>query len=196
MSLRLAVLALLDLKPASGYSLLRRFQNSIGFFWQTTHQQLYKELHSLHAEGLLDCETIVQSTRPDKNVYRLNPAGQIALTELLAKPAKLPRIKDDFLVKLFAGRHLPTDSLTQELSGLIEQHQQLLATYQQILVNHGNMPIEHQQQYAYPIQTLKWGIHLEQSWLDWAQQCLQDLQQMSNADDNMTHQHTDPSESH
>lgn len=180
MSLRLAVLALLDIKPASGYSLLRRFQNSIGFFWQTTHQQIYKELHTLHTEGLLDCQTIQQTSKPDKNVYRLNAAGQLALQRLLEKPAKLPRIKDDFLVKLFAGRHLPTSTLVNELNALIGQHQQLLTTYQQTLLQYANLTMQQQQQYAYPVQTLKWGIELEQSWLKWANQCVQELQQMPN----------------
>ena len=68
MSLRLAVLAMLDVEPGSGYALLRRFQNSVGFFWQTTHQQLYKELHGLHAEALVDCLEVEQDGKPDKKV--------------------------------------------------------------------------------------------------------------------------------
>ena len=178
MSLRLAVLALLDIKPASGYGLLRRFQTSIGCFWQTTHQQLYKELHALHAEGLIDCKTFVQHDKPDKKVYTLNSAGQQALILLLQKPAQMPKIKDGFLLKLFAGQHLPKGQLLAELNQLQQQHQTQLDAYHLILDLYNSMPAEQQRTYIYPIQTLKWGIHLEKSWLFWAEQCKLDLLEM------------------
>ncbi|MFZ3193887.1 MAG: PadR family transcriptional regulator [Moraxellaceae bacterium] len=178
MSLRLAVLALLDVQPASGYGLLQRFQTSIGCFWQTTHQQLYKELHALYAEGLLDCQTILQHDKPDKKIYTLNTAGQHMLDTLLQKPAQLPKIKDGFLVKLFAGHRIAKADLMAELQGLEQRHQECLQGYQVILNQYANLSPEQQQRYTYPIQTLKWGIHLEQSWLYWAQQCLQDLARM------------------
>ena len=183
MSLRLAVLALLDIKPASGYGLLRRFQTSIGCFWQTTHQQLYKELHALHAEGLIDCQIYVQHDKPDKKVYTLNTAGLAELQQLLQKPPQLPKIKDSFLLKLFAGRRIAKATLIAELNDLEQQHRAQLAGYQAILDQYLSLPPEHQQRYLYPVQTLKWGIGLEQAWLGWAAQCLHDLADLPDADE-------------
>lgn len=44
MSLRHAILVLLQDQEASGYDLAREFANSIGLVWNATHQQIYLEL--------------------------------------------------------------------------------------------------------------------------------------------------------
>ena len=41
MSLRHAILVLLQDQEASGYDLAREFANSIGLVWNATHQQIY-----------------------------------------------------------------------------------------------------------------------------------------------------------
>ena len=51
MSLPHAILTALLEKPSSGLELTRRFDRSIGYFWSATHQQIYRELGKLEAEG-------------------------------------------------------------------------------------------------------------------------------------------------
>ena len=51
MSLPHAILTALLEKPSSGLELTRRFDRSIGYFWSATHQQIYRELGRLEAEG-------------------------------------------------------------------------------------------------------------------------------------------------
>ena len=54
MSLPHALLtSLLDL-PCSGSELAGRFDRSIGYFWQASHQQIYRELSRLEAGGLIE----------------------------------------------------------------------------------------------------------------------------------------------
>lgn len=53
MSLRHAILTALIEEPSSGLALTRRFDRSIGYFWQATHQQVYRELGKLEMEGLV-----------------------------------------------------------------------------------------------------------------------------------------------
>ena len=175
MSLRLAVLAMLDLEPASGYALLRRFQNSAGFFWHTSHQQLYKELHALHAEGLIDCAEVEQDGKPDMKVYTLNESGGRELDALLAQAATPLKIRDPLLVKLFAGRRLPPSELLAELERHRAQHAQTLATYEELVTYFAAIPVERSQRYFFPQQTLRMGVLYEKAWLQWCSDVLADI---------------------
>lgn len=172
MSLKLAILAMLDVESGSGYALWQRFQNSVGFFWQTSHQQLYKELHGLYDSGLIDCVEVAQEGKPDKKVYSLNTSGLAELDKLLAEVASPAKIRDPFLVKIFSGRHLSATALANELKHHQQHHHETLAVYlaleQQILA----LPTELRQRYHYPYQTLKLGIMYEKTWLQWCEDVL------------------------
>ena len=170
MSLKMAVLALLDVEPGSGYGLLQRFRNSVGFFWQTTHQQLYKELHGLLDEGLVDCLDVPQAGKPDKKVYTLNGAGGSELDALLAQAASAGKIRDPLLVKLFAGRRLPREALLAELATHREQHKRTLATYRLLHEQMQAMPPGKRERYHFPGQTLRLGIMYEETWLKWCEE--------------------------
>ncbi len=175
MSLRLAVLAMLDVEPGSGYALLQRFQNSVGFFWQTTHQQLYKELHGLHAEGLIDCREVAQDGKPDKKVYSLNATGAAELDRLLAEVASPAKIRDPFLVKIFSGRRLPKQAIAEELARHRELHRQTLATYRLLDAQLLNLSPRMREKYQYPRQTLLLGIRFEATWLEWCEGVVKEL---------------------
>ena len=175
MSLKLAVLAMLEVEPGSGYALLQRFQNSVGFFWQTTHQQLYKELHALHADGLIDCLEVEQDGKPDKKIYTLNPDGEYELDRLLAEVASPAKIRDPFLVKIFSGRRLPKAEIARELARHHEQHSQTLATYRLLDRQIQAMQPQQRERYRYPRQTLRLGIRFEETWLDWCKEVIEEL---------------------
>jgi len=175
MSLKMAVLALLDVEPGSGYGLLQRFRNSVGFFWQTTHQQLYKELHGLLDEGLVDCLDVPQAGKPDKKVYTLNGAGGSELDALLAQAASAGKIRDPLLVKLFAGRRLPREELLAELARHRQQHEQTLATYRQLWQAIEAMPAAKRARYHFPAHTLRFGIMYEETWLTWCDGVMAEL---------------------
>ena len=54
MALEHALLVALSERPASGLELTRRFEKSIGFFWHATHQQIYRVLARMEADGWVD----------------------------------------------------------------------------------------------------------------------------------------------
>lgn len=47
MSLAHVLLTSLLEKPSTGFELARRFDRSMGFFWNATHQQIYRELNGM-----------------------------------------------------------------------------------------------------------------------------------------------------
>ena len=84
MSLKHAILILLETEPGSGYDLVKRFKAGLGYFWNAKHQQVYQELKKLSEAGWLAFAEETQETRPDKKVYRLTQAIE---REYLALPA-------------------------------------------------------------------------------------------------------------
>ena len=57
MALEHAILVSLLEQPGSGYELARRFDRSIGRFWTATHQQIYRVLGRMGADGWIAAET-------------------------------------------------------------------------------------------------------------------------------------------
>lgn len=51
MSLAHVLLTSLLEKPSTGFDLARRFDRSMGFFWNATHQQIYRELSTMLKKG-------------------------------------------------------------------------------------------------------------------------------------------------
>src|SRR5258707_4259117 len=78
MALSHAILATLLSGPVSGYKLTKRFNAAIGYFWQATHQQIYRELASLEEHGSI--QRVPSSSSSTEKLYALTPAGQHALT--------------------------------------------------------------------------------------------------------------------
>ncbi len=87
MSLAHAMLALLVHCPQSGYDLTKTFEESIGCFWKATHQQIYRELGKLEAQGWVEPEVIPQEGRPDKKLYTITGAGKSTCQSGLQNPA-------------------------------------------------------------------------------------------------------------
>src|SRR5207244_1770880 len=72
-----AVLALLAIEgERSGYDLGKLVQRAIGHVWSPARSALYAVLPRLVEHGLATRKTVAQSTRPDKQLYRVNRAGR------------------------------------------------------------------------------------------------------------------------
>ncbi|WP_437511230.1 PadR family transcriptional regulator [Sorangium sp. So ce1099] len=58
MSLRGAILGFLSFEPTSGYTLKQRLDGSVRSLWSMTQSQIYRELHALEGEGLVEARTV------------------------------------------------------------------------------------------------------------------------------------------
>ncbi|MFV8783393.1 PadR family transcriptional regulator [Microbulbifer sp. SA54] len=172
MSLRFAVLTLLDIEPGSGYDLKRRFTRSVTHFWSASHQQMYRELHRLHEEGLLDCIEQAQAGRPDKKVYSLTDAGRRALKGWAEQPAAPQKIRDPLLLQVFAGHHVDPTVMRAELERHLAEHRALLQTYEEQNQRFYNRDAASQQHLWLAHQPLLLGIETEKTWIRWAEQLL------------------------
>jgi len=132
MSLAHAIMtAVLD-GELTGYELAKRFDTSLGFFWQASHQQIYRELKSLSQKNYLSSRAVSQEKRPDKTVYRLTPTGYECLRQWVHDSTK-PRIaKDELFIKLYNLSEENLAALIQEVQERREHVQRNLALYYRI----------------------------------------------------------------
>jgi PadR family transcriptional regulator AphA len=97
-----AVLALLAIEgERSGYDLLRLVQTAIAHVWSPARSGLYAVLPRLAHEGLASRRLVTQSSRPDKQLYRISKQGRSALDAWLETVERGAR--DTFFLKLFVG---------------------------------------------------------------------------------------------
>lgn len=81
MSLRHALLALLNINPQTGYDLVQRFNGSLEYVWRASQSQIYPELRRMEKEGLVEAMEVDRGTRAVKREYGLTEAGVRALEE-------------------------------------------------------------------------------------------------------------------
>jgi DNA-binding PadR family transcriptional regulator len=128
-----AILACLTEHPMTGYELAKTFDSSIGFFWKTDHQQIYRELSRLRDRGYIQGREVVQQGKPNKLVYTLTPDGRAAFRHWAARPSTPASIKDDLLVRLNALESVDIEPLRADLMARQEYHRDRYERYERIL---------------------------------------------------------------
>ena len=172
MALRHVLLVALHHKEATGYEITREFDSTLGYFWQASHQQVYRELGKLEAEGLVAFREIRQEGRPDKKRYRLTASGRKELKHWLEQPAEPRRINDELLVKILGGEILGADELRSAIARQREEQEAQLAQFLDIERTYykgkklENLSSELRLLYL----TLRKGIHATRASLAWAEE--------------------------
>jgi DNA-binding PadR family transcriptional regulator len=110
-----AVLGLVAYREASGYDLAQAAARGTGYIWAPSRSQIYKVLPRLRHRGLVAGRAVAQRSRPDKELYRITPAGRAALVSWIEdvedEPSGGPSV---FLLKfLFAWAAPPEAGLAQ-----------------------------------------------------------------------------------
>ncbi len=170
MSLKHAIMVLLETEAGSGYDLLKRFKQRLGFFWQASHQQIYQQLKVMHQSGLIDCQLEVQQGKPDRKVYAMTDAGNKELLAWLHETCKPQKINDSLLVKLYGGHLLDKTVLLAEVRQHKSQHEKALLIMRDIEQQYSQLKGKERDNLALPFLTLRRGIIGEQAWLAWAQE--------------------------
>jgi DNA-binding PadR family transcriptional regulator len=172
MALAHAILATLLDCPRSGYDIRKRFEGSVGFFWQANFQQIYRELAKLEEQGLVQSEAIAQQGRPDKKVFAVTADGEGFLQAWMKTPCEMAPIRDELMVKMFAGFLVSKAEILAELQEHRSLHQERLAIYQQIQRNAYTNTENLSEKELFRYLTLCGGIQYEQGWLNWCEEAI------------------------
>ncbi len=171
MSIQHALLVSLLEKPSSGYELAHRFDRSIGYFWQATHQQIYRELGRMAKSGWVVAESEYSGGKRQRKVYHVLPAGREELIRWVRSEDASANVDQSLLVKLRADAVIGPLGLEKELRRIVAQHRARLAVYRKIEQrDFSARPLTRAQQLQYAI--LRRGIMLEENWLEWAEEVL------------------------
>ncbi len=98
MSLRHALLGLLEDGPASGYELTGRFERSLRkYAWTAQQSHIYPELKRLAGDGLI---TIADEGARGRRTYALTATGRDELRRWLTSPIKQRAIRDEQVLRM------------------------------------------------------------------------------------------------
>lgn len=171
MALAHTILTVLAEAPSSGYDISKRFEETVSCYWKASQQQVYRELSKMEKQGWVDFELVPQDGKPDKKIYAITPVGQQELRRWYPEPTEPAPIREDLLVKVLGGAHLPNTVLIQEVQRRRQMHLQQLQRYQDMEIEHQADPNPSRQgQYRYL--TLRRGLRYEQDWVAWCDEVL------------------------
>lgn len=99
MSLRHALLALLEAGPMTGYELAKQFDASVEHLWHAPHSQIYPELRRMETAGLVEAESLPRGERATKRAYSLTEAGAIELVAWVRSSEVAAPVRDPAYLK-------------------------------------------------------------------------------------------------
>lgn len=125
------VLGWLAYGPATPYDLKRRSAQSVGYFWEFPHSQLYAEPTRLTKLGLLEEKRELTGRR--RRVYSITEAGRQALEDWLREPtSEEPQIRDIGLLKVFFQDALEDADVAPLARAQEQAHGERLAFYEKL----------------------------------------------------------------
>lgn len=175
MALAHTILTVLCEHPASGYDLSKQFEETVSCYWKASQQQIYRELGKMEAKGWVSFDLVPQVGKPDKKIYAITAAGHQELHRWYQEPTEPTPIREDLLVKVLGGAHLPNEILIQELQRRRQLHLDQMQHYQAMATqyhSHPHPPVQEQYRYL----TLRRGLRYEQDWVNWCDEVLAFLQ--------------------
>ncbi|MEB3752971.1 PadR family transcriptional regulator [Acinetobacter sp. MD2(2019)] len=178
MSLAHVLLTSLLEQPSTGFELARRFDHSMGYFWQASHQQIYRELSLMLKKSWISIHPESASSR--SKTYQVEQQGRIELTQWLSQHSSPAQVREELMVRLRAEAQLGSNAIFPELKRHLAAHQKTLALYQNIFEK--DFVTENDQDRTLFIHKmiLELGMRIEQEWIDWLEAFIPALQQRSN----------------
>lgn len=184
MSLAHVLLTSLLEKPSSGYDLARRFDKSMGFFWNATHQQIYRELKRMEDAKWIDSEAAEDAGKTKKRTYTVLEAGKKELEAWVKIQAEPHILRDESMVRLRAEAILGPIGMQAELIRHLAFHQERLDTYRAIakrdFAKNSNSPPSMNREQQIQGRILQLGIDTQETWIKWTEETIQLLEKLDN----------------
>ena len=167
MAVEHALLVAISEQPLSGLDLAKRFDRSIGFFWHATHQQIYRVLARMDADGWVDVTTVAQEGRPDKKVYAVTPVGSEVLRAWLAAPTEPEPLRSELAVKLRGASFGDRDAVLDMVRANLADHHMRLDHYRRLMARDYPEPARLDGLELDQHLVLRGGILMEEAWIAW-----------------------------
>jgi PadR family transcriptional regulator AphA len=157
------ILALVGRGGAGPHDIVRMMREG-AIFWTTSESHFYAEPKRLAELGFLQAHKEPGQTRP-RTHYELTDKGRQALREWLARPAAMPRIQHEGIVKLLAADFSDDATIRASLSSLRSQLERAYQNLEQMERRAPTMP--HRARYLRLIDDYgrRW-LDAQRDWLD------------------------------
>ena len=178
MSLAHVLLTSLIEKPSTGIELARRFDRSMGFFWNATHQQIYRELNAMQKKGWI---STIDEGDPNsrKKKYKVDALGRTELANWMVQHSEPAQLREELMVRLRAEAQLGGNNVLTELESHLEIHKNKLKIYQAIYdKDFANKNNDDRTLYIHKM-ILQFGIELERGWISWLERVIPQLNIMN-----------------
>lgn len=127
------ILGLLMEKSRTGYEINEVFETIFKHFYKTSYGMIYPTLRRLTGEGLVEKEIVIQTGKPNKNVYHITAKGKEAFYNYLKTDISPEKRESEFLVRMYFGGDESKETLIswlqKEVSRLEENIEQLKNKY-------------------------------------------------------------------
>jgi DNA-binding PadR family transcriptional regulator len=174
MSLAHVLLTSLIEKPSTGIDLARRFDRSMGFFWNATHQQIYRELSGMQQKNWISTLEEHDSTSR-KKTYQVEQLGRTELADWMVKQSPPAQLREELMVRLRAEAQLGGNTVLPELERHLILHKENLKIYQTIFAkDFASGQDQDRTQFIHKM-ILQLGIDLEMGWISWLESMIPQL---------------------
>ncbi|WP_417460878.1 PadR family transcriptional regulator [Kordiimonas sp.] len=136
MDIRTLCLGILSLGDTTGYDIKKMVaEGAFSFFSEASYGSIYPALTKLTEEGLVNCRTEAQESRPDRKVYSLTAEGRTTLETALAHSPKPDKNRSEFLAALLFAEAVAPSRIDVLISDRITHHHKQIALLQALLEN-------------------------------------------------------------
>jgi PadR family transcriptional regulator, regulatory protein AphA len=187
---RFAILGMLSLKPMSGYEIKKFIDNSITHFWKENFGHIYPVLSRLQSEKLVqrqpasENKKVLIKGRPESKTFAITEKGWVALRAWLVKPPAEAYFRNELLLKLFFGMHVPIETSIAAVQAEIVSCDRNLATFAAIEKNMIPQPDCSNKQFGQI--TLNYGKKYYEAVKEWAEETYISLQKFSKSQNDST----------
>lgn len=126
MSLRYAILGVLDGRPMTGYELGAFFEASANWAWSASLSQIYPLLNAMAADGVIDRTDEITGRRHSTR-YQISDTGRAELRDWLATSSSLPPMRDATFLQALFIELLDAEDVDSVMDDFVTQHEERIA---------------------------------------------------------------------
>lgn len=156
-----SILGFLHDGPKSGWDLASEIPADIGDYWSITKSQIYRELHSLARNGLIEAG---EPGPRDRVAYTLTDAGRAVFQEWIVSPIATGAIRFPFLLQIRFGVHMPNEQLESILREFYLQSKASLEAY---IAERAAFPDHPPREMGLRLAALEYGIENARAAIRW-----------------------------
>jgi PadR family transcriptional regulator, regulatory protein AphA len=169
MSVKYAILGLLNITPMTGYIIKKNMELSIKKFWPMSYGGLYPQLHKLNDEGLIESKEVIKDGRTNIK-YSITELGKKELHAWLLIQSNQVQCKDEYILKIFLSQDLDQEQRKILIKDYLRFKEEQFRDYEALLKieDHQRYYIDEQTRFVleYTYYTLKKEIELIEAFLE------------------------------